>query len=80
VRRWRCHRQFRPEYRWIDAPAADELGFPLGNDGASKMLPGRLYVSGPSLDLAAAAGPIHVAAHQLICPKYSGVLATPTRC
>ena len=31
---------FRPDYRWIDAPVTDELGFPLSLDGASTVLPG----------------------------------------
>jgi putative flavoprotein involved in K+ transport len=36
---------FRPDYRWIDAPVTDDLGFPLGIDGASTVLPG-LYFCG----------------------------------
>ena len=36
---------FRPDYRWIDAPVTDDLGFPLSIDGASTVLPG-LYFSG----------------------------------
>ena len=31
---------FRPDYRWIDAPVTDELGFPVSLDGASTVLPG----------------------------------------
>jgi putative flavoprotein involved in K+ transport len=36
---------FRPDYRWIDAPVTDDLGFPLSVDGASTVLPG-LYFCG----------------------------------
>jgi putative flavoprotein involved in K+ transport len=36
---------FRPDYRWIDAPVTDDLGFPLSIDGASTVLPG-LYFCG----------------------------------
>jgi putative flavoprotein involved in K+ transport len=36
---------FRPDYRWIDAPVTDELGFPLTIAGASTVLPG-LYFCG----------------------------------
>jgi putative flavoprotein involved in K+ transport len=36
---------FRPDYRWIDAPVTDDLGFPLSTDGASTVLPG-LYFCG----------------------------------
>jgi putative flavoprotein involved in K+ transport len=36
---------FRPDYRWIDAPVTDDLGFPLTIDGASTVLPG-LYFCG----------------------------------
>ena len=42
-----CHREFRPEYRWIDAPVADDLNYLLSMNGASTMLPGRLYFCGP---------------------------------
>jgi hypothetical protein len=76
VRRWRCPRQFRPEYRWIDTPVAGELGLPLGNDGASKMLPGRLYVCGPCVDFAAAAEADPGGRPPADLPEYSGVLAT----
>ena len=36
---------FRADYRWIDAPVTDELGFPRTIDGASTVLPG-LYFCG----------------------------------
>jgi putative flavoprotein involved in K+ transport len=34
---------FRPDYRWIDAPVCDELGFPLTVDGASPVVPGLFF-------------------------------------
>jgi len=36
---------FRLDYRWIDAPVTDDLGFPLNINGASTVLPG-LYFCG----------------------------------
>ena len=36
---------FRPDYRWIDAPVTDDLGFPLSINGTSTVLPG-LYFCG----------------------------------
>jgi putative flavoprotein involved in K+ transport len=37
---------FRPDYaRWIEFPAFDEMGFPLTDDGASRVVPG-LYFCG----------------------------------
>lgn len=34
---------FRPDYRWIDPPVCDDLGFPLTLDGASPMVPGLFF-------------------------------------
>ena len=51
----------------------------LSDDVASKMLPGRLNVCGPASTSRPPPGPIQMAARQLICPKYNGVLATATR-
>lgn len=36
---------FRPDYRWIEFPVADEMGFPITVDGASRVVPG-LYFCG----------------------------------
>jgi putative flavoprotein involved in K+ transport len=36
---------FRPDYRWIDFPIADEMGFPITKDGASTTVAG-LYFCG----------------------------------
>jgi putative flavoprotein involved in K+ transport len=36
---------FRPDYRWIDFPITDEMGFPITEDGASTIVPG-LYFCG----------------------------------
>lgn len=36
---------FRPDYRWIDFPVCDDLGFPITVDGASPVVPG-LYFCG----------------------------------
>jgi putative flavoprotein involved in K+ transport len=36
---------FRPDYRWIDFPIADEMGFPITEDGVSTTVPG-LYFCG----------------------------------
>jgi putative flavoprotein involved in K+ transport len=36
---------FRPDYGWVDAPACDELGFPVTDDGESTRVPG-LYFCG----------------------------------
>ena len=35
----------RPDYRWINMPVADTMGFPLCIDGASTLTPG-LYFCG----------------------------------
>lgn len=34
---------FRPDYRWIDPPVCDELGFPLTLDGASPTMSGLFF-------------------------------------